>query len=103
MSSAPTWESGAVLKCNTLWRLGMHYNYEFFMVSHTTPSGNVMGWPLRATRTLEECSHDYTTSRWDVDATRPTGRVKRLAKAWSWQLVEPDELATGVRATSCVS
>lgn len=97
------WKDGEILKHNTLWRLGMHYEFEFFMVSHVTPAGNVMGWPLSATKSIERMDHDSITSRWHVDTTQPTGRVKRLPHKGLWEEVEAKELTHGVRATSCLS
>ena len=98
-----SFHEGAILKQNTLARLGAHYSYEFFLVSAITEKGNVTGWPLTATRTNEYHDHDVSTDCWRVCVV-PTAdtRKKRLPKPWSWKLVTEEELRDGVRATSCV-
>ena len=94
---------GTVLKRNTLARLGMHYNYEFFKVSHVTTKGTVMGWPLGSNCTTEYSDHNVRTDRWHVQETESGSRKKRLAVPYAWEVVTEDEIINGVRATSCVS
>lgn len=95
--------TGTILKYNQLWRGGMHYDYKFFKVTHTTLKGNVMGHYIAAERTNEAWDHDYSTDRWIVKPSRIVGkRNRRLPHSRLWEPMNADELEVGIRQTSCV-
>ena len=91
-----------VLKYNTLWKAGMHYNYVFFRITHITKRGTIMGRYIRSERTLEEWSHDFTTTRWTVNSNSSEGKIRRLPHPNLWKVLTPEELSDGICATSCV-
>ena len=91
----------AILKNNTLARLGHHFDYEFFKVKHVTKKGTVMGHYLSHSREYIDYDMSNRTDLWRVqDAT--VGKIRKLPHSWSWELVTPRELEAGVVATSCV-
>ena len=91
-----------ILKYNTLWRGGAHYNYIFFRVTHVTKRGTIMGRYLRSQRKVEAWDHDYSTSHWLVESGTSESKVRRLPHPSMWKPLTPDELSNGIRATSCV-
>ena len=97
---------GDVLKYNTLWKAGNHYNYQFFRVSHVTEKGNVMGWNLPPDRVLASGADENRTLvlTWIVDFSHvPSSRLVRLKNKNLWFLISEEEKEAGkVTATSCV-
>ena len=94
--------TGTILKYNKLWRAGMHYNYVFFKVSHETSKGNIMVHFVACKRSNEAFDHDYSTDRWNIDASRTIGKLRRLPHPRLWEMVHEEELINGIRQTSCV-
>lgn len=94
--------NGALLKYNTLWRAGMHYNYVFFKVSHTTDKGTIMGHYIESTRTCEYFDHDVSRNRWRIGDASAKSRLQRLKHPSLWEAVTETEIEEGVSATSCV-
>ena len=79
----------------------MHYDYVFFKVSRITAKGIVMGRYLHATQTNEDWDHDTRTDCWRVDPMRTVGKLRRLPKPGLWRVIEDNEIADGITATSC--
>lgn len=101
-----SFQSGAVLKYNRLWRSGAHYDFIFFRVSHRTNKGTVMGHYLAAQRTNKERDHDYSTDKWVVLNTTDKDKTtmpRRLPHPALWTQLSPEELEAGIVSTSCVS
>lgn len=92
----------SVLKYNTLWRSGMHYNFIFFKVSHITKKGSVMGRYLTTIKKNEAFDHDYSKDRWIVDASITSSKLRRLPHPRMWDLTTDSELKHGICETSCV-
>ena len=99
-----THQPGDILKYNTLWKLGHHFCFEFFKVSHVTAKGSVMGWRLASKSRVEETDgQTFSRKVWIVDTESSGKSVLRLPHPASWDKVTSEEVSNGVRATSCVS
>jgi len=100
------YEHGDILYFNTLWKLGAHYHYEFFFVTHVTPKGNVMGHYMHSTCDPKEHGVGYRTEEWRVcqppqlkDERAP---ARRLPKPNMWSKLSDEQLSNGIRVTNCV-
>lgn len=93
--------TGTILKYNTMWRAGMHYNYIFFKVSHKTKKGNTMGRVVACKRSVIEYNHDYHTDKWQIDVSRTISKIRRLPHPDLWEVVSEEELMNGIQQTSC--
>ena len=91
----------AVLKCNKLARHGHHYDYQFFKVTHVTKKGTVMGHYLLHSCNTVEYDISNHVQRWEVYDTT-VGKVRKLPRPWSWELVTQREREEGIVACSCV-
>lgn len=93
-------ERDDILKYNRLWRAGMHYDYEFFVVSHVTQKGTPMGWYLECEKMYLKGDMDYSTSRFKANVHK-RGKLARLRHPRMWQKMGRDEIDNGIVATSC--
>ena len=97
--------AGTLLKYNSLWRLGAHYDWKVFRVSHVTQKGNVMGNLLKPHCETLFYDHDSRRDRWTIP-THPRPKhatVTRLKLPRLWEYVTADEKENGIVSTSCVS
>jgi len=94
---------GDVLKYNTLWKLGQHYSFDFFKISHITPKNNIMGWRLSSTRTNETFDFDAKVDFWTVDINGANKKLFRLPHPELWDVMTEEEILNGIRRTSCVA
>ena len=94
--------TGTILKYNTSWKAGMHYNYIFFKVSHETKKGYIMGHLIASKRENESFDHDHSTDRWIIEGSRKISKLRRLKHPQRWESVNEKELIEGIKETSCV-
>ena len=95
-------QAGDVLMYNKLWKLGQHYCFDFFKVSHITAKNNVMGSYLSSTRTNEHFDFNESVDLWIVD-TSSLSKKTRLPHPGLWHKMSNEEISNGVRKSSCVN
>ena len=100
------YEDGDVLYFNTLWKSGAHYHYVFFLVSHVTPKGNIMGHYMHSTCEAMDYDVGYCTEEWKVcqppQLKDALCKARRLPTPKMWTKLTDEQLSNGIRVTNCV-
>lgn len=97
-----SFQFGDVLSHNKLWRAGMHYDYEFFVVSHETKKGTIMGWYLDCEKTYLNHDFGYSTVNFKANMHK-RDKLKRLRHPRMWEKMDASKIEDGIVATSCVN
>ena len=92
---------GSILKYNVLWRLGMHYKYEFFVVTHFSKTGIPMGTYLYPNCEILEMNDTTTKKRWTIGES--FGKKRRLPHPSMWDPVSSEEQKNGFITLCCVN
>lgn len=92
---------GSILKYNTLWRLGMHYKYDFFMVTHVSKTGIPMGTYLNSKCEVIEMDDTTMKKQWTIGES--FGKKRRLPHPSMWDHVSPEEQKNGFTTLCCIN
>ena len=92
---------GSILKYNVLWKLGMHYQYEFFIVTHVSKTGIPMGTYVKSNSELLEMDDTTTKKLWTIGES--FGKKRRLPHPSMWSHVSSEEQKNGFTTLSCVA
>lgn len=94
-------KSGDILKYNSLWKCGAHYDMQFFMVSHITRKGITMGFILMSHSETLEMDDTTITRRWTIGEV--DSKKRRLPHPCMWKSVSSDEKNNGFVTVSCLN
>ena len=79
----------------------MHYNYNFFLITHFSKTNKPMGLYLQSTSKCISFDDTTISKQWFIGES--FGKKRRLPHPSLWEPVTEDEHKNGIIAVSCLS